>query len=280
QSHTPHRAPVVDLTRFVDLLDWTVAADRFVRLGDAQDLAARLRAARPHYTVQQQDPQARRAGEALGQAARAMTRVSQALELLRPAEAMEASAALPKQIAALAQLPALNTLPFRLLADQVVSSYAPLAMDKATQQQQSAEALRIEREMVERYLQWGHYVQAAGLAREWLVTWTLLQAGFGDPLESGARKEVEHNLGAAGKEREHNHGRFGSYPLSTGKDLRQLPHAATLLDLYQQLGDVRNDIMHAGKRPQPIPAATLAEKVQRLCARLREFPLPSEGDAA
>ncbi|MDW8147537.1 MAG: TIGR02221 family CRISPR-associated protein [Roseiflexaceae bacterium] len=44
QSVTPHRTPVLDLTAFVELLDWMVGADYFVRFGDARDLARLLQA--------------------------------------------------------------------------------------------------------------------------------------------------------------------------------------------------------------------------------------------
>ena len=43
RSVTPDRAPVIDLTGFVELLDWMVAADRFTRFGDARDLADLLK---------------------------------------------------------------------------------------------------------------------------------------------------------------------------------------------------------------------------------------------
>nr|WP_157041280.1 TM1812 family CRISPR-associated protein [Roseiflexus sp. RS-1] len=37
QSVTPNQTPVIDLTHFVDLLDWTVGADHFVRFEDASE---------------------------------------------------------------------------------------------------------------------------------------------------------------------------------------------------------------------------------------------------
>ncbi len=43
KSVSPPRTPVIDLTLFTELLDWTVAADLFVRFGDARDLADLLK---------------------------------------------------------------------------------------------------------------------------------------------------------------------------------------------------------------------------------------------
>ena len=47
RSVEPHRTPVIDLSRFVSLFDWMTAADRFIRFGDASDLARHLRAEKP-----------------------------------------------------------------------------------------------------------------------------------------------------------------------------------------------------------------------------------------
>lgn len=279
QSSTPHRAPVIDLTRFVDLLDWTVAADRFVRQGDAQDLADRLRALRPDYQVQQRDPAAKQTSLLLSNAAGEMTRVSQALQLLRPAETMEAIAALPGKLDALREVTLLGTLPFGLISERVKTEYGPLALAAEAQQATPVEALRIERDMIQWHLGRGQYVQAVGLGREWLVTWMLLHAGFDDPLDGDTRNEVERTITTANKERQSQHGPFGDHTFSTGMKLRKIPQAATALDLYNTLGDLRNDIMHAGKRHNPTPAKELAEGVNKHCLRLFELPLPGEGNA-
>ncbi len=279
RSVTPNRAPVVDLTRFVDLLDWTVAADRFVRQGDAQDLAARLNSLIPDRQVLSHDLAARQTKKLLKDAASELTHVSQALQLLRPAETMDAIALLPGKIDALRQVTLLGTLPFGLVADRVKAEYAPLALAANAQQVRPVEALRIEREMIQWHLDRSQFVQAVGLGREWLVTWMLLHAGFGDPLCKATREEVERVITTANKERQAQSGAFGDHVFSTGKKLRKIPQAATALDLYNTLGDLRNDIMHAGKRPNPSKAATLAGGVEKHCRRLFELPLPDSGDA-
>lgn len=274
----PNRAPVIDLTRFVDLLDWTVAADRFVRLGDASVLAERLRDLRPDYLEQRRDPAAKEAGLLLSNAANEMTRVSQALQLLRPAETMDASALLQDKIDALSQVTQLNTLPFGLVSDRVKAEYATLAMPLDAQAARPVEALRIERHMIDWHLQRGQYTQAVGLAREWLVTWALLHAGFTDPLDRDVRGEIENAINTANKERQQQRGKFGPQVLSSGMDLRQIPKAAAVLDLYNALSSLRNDIMHAGKRRAWASVNQLADQVTKQCRRLHELPLPTETD--
>jgi hypothetical protein len=256
-----------------------VAADRFVRQGDARDLADRLRALRPDYQTQRRELSAKRAATVLGQAAHELTRVSQALQLLRPAETMDASAALSTRIAALDQVNTLNGLPFQLLAGRVQAEYAPLALSAAAQTAQPVEALHIERAMIQWHLARGQYVQAVGLGREWLVTWMLLHAGFDDPLDKTTRDETERVITTANKERQAQSGSLGDRGFSTGRTLRKISQAATALDLYNTLGELRNDIMHAGKRRSPGTAKDLAERVAKQCRRLDELPLPLQGDA-
>jgi hypothetical protein len=45
------------------------------------------------------------------------------------------------------------------------------------------------------------------------------------------------------------------------------------LNLYQQLGDLRNDMMHAGKRRKPRDSREMEKQIKDLCARLQELPL-------
>lgn len=279
RSVEPNRAPVIDLTRFVDLLDWTVAADRFVRQGDARDLADRLRALRPDYQDQRRDATAKQSATVLGQAAHELTRVSQALQLLRPAETMDASAALQARVAALSEVTLLSGLPFGLLAGRVQAEYAPLALSTPAQTAQPIKALRIERAMIQWHLARGQYVQAVGLGREWLVTWMLLHAGFSDPLDKATRDVVEGVITTAGQECKQQSGQFGPHRFSTGHELDAIPQVTHALDLYSILGNLRNDIMHAGKRRNPSPAKELAQGVNKHCLRLFELPLPGEGNA-
>ncbi|RIK53111.1 MAG: hypothetical protein DCC57_08890 [Chloroflexi bacterium] len=180
---------------------------------------------------------------------------------------------------ALREVTLLGTLPFRLISERVKAEYGPLALDAKAQQATPVEALRIEREMIQWHLGRGQFVQAVGLGREWLVTWILLHAGFVDPLDKATRREVEGVIATANTERQDSGGSFGDHAFSTGMKLRKIPQAATALDLYNTLGNLRNDIMHAGKRHNPSKAAVLAEGVNKHCRRLYQLPLPTEGDA-
>ncbi|MFN3335537.1 MAG: TIGR02221 family CRISPR-associated protein, partial [Caldilinea sp.] len=95
RSVTPNRAPVIDLTRFVELLDWMIGADRFVRFGDARDLAQLLNAQheriKPDPRITDKITMSAWTNSPLRHTANHLTRASRALRLVRPAEAMDAS---------------------------------------------------------------------------------------------------------------------------------------------------------------------------------------------
>lgn len=271
---TPNRAPVIDLTRFVDLLDWMVAADRFVRFGDAHDLAERLRAAKPRYPQIEQDPQLRDDERRLGLAARALDDVSLALRLIRPAEAMEASHKLQTRL--VDALPSIQShvRPFVPLAQDVVDTYAVLSLSKREQQSRPVEVLGRERRLVSWYVERRQYAQAMAVAREWIISWVMLQAGMASFLDMERRREVEEALGRALAESRERPGTFADITLFSGRTLQTLPRIDLALQLYGEVGEARNDLLHAGKRPGAKEASALERLILSLGQRLNELPLP------
>ncbi|MDW8318515.1 MAG: TIGR02221 family CRISPR-associated protein [Anaerolineae bacterium] len=274
KSVTPNRAPVIDLTRFVDLLDWMVAADRFVRFGDAHDLAERLRAAKPGYPQIEQDPRLREDDKRLGLAARALDDVSLALRLIRPAEAMEASHKLQTRLVDATQSLQTHARPFLPLAQSVSDAFAPLSLSRVDQDRNPVDLLARERRMVFWYLERRQYVQAMAVAREWIITWAMMNAGMGSVLDKDLREEMEQTLGRANKERQAGSGAFSDTLLSSGRSLHSIPKIAQALRLYEEVGHARNDLLHAGKRPDAKEAEVLERMITSLCSRLNELPLP------
>ncbi len=268
RSVTPNRAPVIDLTHFVALFDWMTAADRFVRFGDARDLAAQLRETRPDHRTASREA----LGDwsrTVGQAAKAMEQVSTALRLIRPAEAMEASQVLRSQLLDAMERIGHHARPFRPLSQRVIDAYAPLALDKATLGQDPVTALAVERELVHWYLERNQLVQAIAVAREWLVTWAMLHLGRTDVLDRSARGEVERMFGGILQSRRKKRKSLLD-PL-----FANVPQAELAVGLFGQIGEVRNDILHAGKRRGAMGASTLEKKVRDLCQRLEDLPLPA-----
>ena len=276
QSVVPNRAPVIDMTRFVGLLDWMIAADRFIRFGDAHDLAERLRAAKPDYRQMKADPAIREQGNRLNQAARALDDVSLALRLLRPQEAMAASEQLQTRLGDGVEGIHAYARPFRPLARQVTEAYSPLAMSKDAQAAEPVAALARERRMVQWYLERRQYVQAMAVAREWIVSWAMTHLGFATFSDTKTRQKVEYAFGKANKQRQTRHGEFDDYAIAQDKNLRDIPEIAVGLSLYERIGGIRNDLLHAGKRPSPLSARKMEQKITSLCNELQSLPLPLE----
>ena len=170
QSVEPNRTPVVDLSGFVSLFDWMTAADRFTRFGDASDLAEHLRAAKPGWQDQQADPAKRDQAVRLSGAATSLNSVSMALRLIRPGEAMDASFRLKTHLLDAFQSIQANARPFVPLVRSITDEYAPLAMSESQQKADKVGQLACEREMVDWLMKRKQYVQAATIAREWIVS--------------------------------------------------------------------------------------------------------------
>ncbi len=271
RSVTPHRAPVIDLTRFVELFDWMVGANRFVRFGDARDLARLLNAR--HQSIK---PDPRTAGKAdlsawndspVKKTASSLMRASRALRVVRPAEAMDASARICKQLPAALETSTALAQPFALLGDHVLESFAPIALGAEEQKADPLRALTTERALISWYLERNQIFQAVALAREWLVSWTMTQLGMQDSLlKKSAREAIERALGLELQKRKAKS--TGAPAKEALPDLGSLPSSDEVVRLYGELGDLRNDLMHAGKREHVLPADEVEKRAEALYRRL------------
>ena len=277
---TPNRAPVIDLTPFVGLLDWMVAADRFTRFGDARDLASLLRQAKPQLTGPP-TAEEREIGMTLGHAAKALDQVSNALRLIRPAEALDASDKLQVRLLDATQTTQKHARPFAPFIHTVTNTFAPLALSREQATRDLQAVLARERAMVHWYLDRQQYVQAIAVAREWLVTWTLAHLGFKDQFDGNIRHAVERALGAeiqrlrqSGSDRADSDLTGVDEQNTVSIELSAVSNISEAVDLYANLGNARNDLLHAGKRQSPFSAKSLPQLITRWCSRLDATTAP------
>jgi hypothetical protein len=160
------RTPVFDLTPFVQLLNWTTAADRFIRDGDSRDLADLIRKGMPPGAAMRDDQSARALGNALKQAANSMEQISRTLRMTRPLETMSAGAALANALAAGQPYLISNARPFRLIAERVSATYAPFAIREPNARELLPANLYVQLELINWYASKDQIVQAITLARE------------------------------------------------------------------------------------------------------------------
>lgn len=267
-------SPVFDLTPFVQLLDWLTATSRFIDTGDGQALAGLLRRGIPLGELRGSDPAARELGSRLEKASKAIESVSLALRMARPLEAFQSANDLK---AALTQaMPGIRRTapPFALLADQLVAEYGQFALPDPEAEANAKEGLRLQLELIAWYLKRRHIVQAATLAREWLVS--LLAFQFNVPMLDYAkgRKLIEQALNNAVGQAQSPPRKGTAGPFDT--PLLAHPLLSDLMSLWSRMAELRNDIAHSGMRLNAKNARKLKGDVEALLPdldRIAEFVL-------
>jgi CRISPR-associated Csx2 family protein len=250
-----NRAPIFDLTPLLELLDWTGGAEALLKRGDAELIAEKMVTA--HQTLRRMGTDTPEKLKPLGQKLREL---SQTLHLSRPREVMRIAYDL---------LPLLEEArtefdrwakPFALLAGQIRNELEPLAFDQSDTL--SRENLEKQLGLVEHYLKKGLVVQAVTLAREWTVSYVLLCRGSGDWLSRSDREEAERALGAAAA-------RLRGENAEPPEWFGQLPHNEELGRLWNELGNLRNDLAHCAMSADARKVRAIEQDATRVPQKLR-----------
>lgn len=256
----PPRTPVLELTPMFALSEWAVAADRFVRSGDSRDLGTLLCTASPTGT-EGRDPHKRE--RAL--LAKALRETSLALALTQPLRAMRSAHTLGLRLRQMEGCYEPQAAPFVEILEQVWETYTPLALSEPRSPQERFRSLAIQRDLVRWYLDRELYVQAAALAREWVVSWLILQRGGSDFTERGARERAECELGQVVDAHKRGQARV---------TLPEAPEGFDLGTFWNQLAEVRNAMAHGGISPNDPKPETLIERLRSLVEEMETLPLP------
>jgi CRISPR-associated DxTHG motif protein len=250
-----NRAPIFDLTPLLELLDWTGGAEALLKRGDAELIAEKMVTA--HQTLRRMGTDTPEKLKPLGQKLREL---SQTLHLSRPREVMRIAYDL---------LPLLEEArtefdrwakPFALLAGQIRNELEPLAFDQSDTL--SRENLEKQLGLVEHYLKKGLVVQAVTLAREWVVSYVLLCRGSGDWLSRSDREEAERALGVAAA-------RLRGENIELPAWFGQLPHNEELGRLWNELGNLRNDLAHCAMSADARKVRAIEQDATRVPQKLR-----------
>lgn len=265
-----NRSPVFDLTPFVSLFDWTSATTRFVETGDGSALAKLLRAGMPSGSQMKEDLETRALGKNLRLAAEAIDSVSLALRLARPFEVMQSSAQFETALEQSRPGIQARAKPFALLVDSMVQEYRQFALEEPDERERWEEGLRLQLAMIDWYIRRRHIIQAATLAREWIVS--LLALEFDAPLFDlkKGREQVEWALNNAA-ERARPKPRKPKHASVYDDELSKYAHEGDLVRLWSRITDLRNDIAHAGMRSSPKQASLLKQNMESLYADLERI---------
>jgi len=260
----PPRTPVVDLTPMFSLTEWAVAANRFDRSGDSRDLASLLRAAAPGYRADA------RSDAPQGRLAAALRRLSLALFLTQPLRVMQSAERLNTRLRDMEGHYPSRAAPFQRLLEDVRAAYAPLALAEPRDAGCVGQCLAIQRALVHWYLERDLYVQAATLAREWVVSWRVAWRGDGDLTSRSARADAECELGRLIDAQKHGQVRL---------NLPGVPAGVDLGTLWNQLVDVRNAMCHGGMSANDPQPENLVDRLGSLVQSLDALPIPGATEA-
>jgi hypothetical protein len=203
--------PILDLTEFVQMLDWMNAANRFTQQGDGDQFAELLGKSRVFGQGKQT------ANKQLVQAKKHIESVSLAIRLNQPfilgKEAKEMQDVLYRASASIQEL----APPFAVVLEQVCTEYEPLSTQD---EDQPVDVLEKQLLMIKWYIEKNRLLQAVTLMREWLVSVHILQmiptASLANIQDRNHREEAEYDL----------------------NEFRTL--------LWRNTGRVRNEITHCG----------------------------------
>lgn len=255
--------PMFDLSEMLNLLDWSVAADRFIRSGDSADMADLLKAFSEQVKKDgaYSDEAIKKANPFTG-AATSLNRVTNSLFFFRPYSAMREIHSLNKYLGRIIGLGKTENRmsPLYRLLEKIDQSY--LSMGNSTPESggadEIAKTLEQERKLIFWYRDHGHWMQSVSLAREWLVSWFMYRAGELDLIDRDLRKHYEEEINCFTKDS------LGSKPLwRTNNFIGSFMDGKTFHDLWTEVRDIRNDIAHAGKNVDFNEANALEKRIKK-----------------
>lgn len=266
----PNRSQMFDLSPMLELLQWSAAADRFNRTGDARFLASLISEERNRMGKQVGGNQELRERVcAMGNYAGALTSVSQSLRLIRPYQTMEETAKLPSYLQK--AIPALNEnnamLPFSLLLERVNQTFVPLGLEDPWDEANNALSLEKQRRIIHWYVKREQWVQAVTLSREWMVSWFMNETGNDNLLKFKDRDDTTKRINDAFSAVR------GKKNLAASDFFPGIPHAVDGLKIWSKLVSIRNDIDHAGMNDQPGSPETLIKVIKDVDLLIEGLPI-------
>ncbi|MCX7983505.1 MAG: TIGR02221 family CRISPR-associated protein [Bacteroidetes bacterium] len=245
------KAPVFDITSFLDLLEWSYATDEFLNFGNAKRLRKLLDDIHNKTFKSNSDIKS----VALKRLGKNLDEITTALSVIRPNEVLKSSIELPKltenvkyDIENLAEAKPLGKLLTRIPNNFQIIAEAKDLFSEA--------GFRAQVEMMNFYIKIENYQQAITIARELIVSLLCVTEKL-DPIGKDDREKAEDMLNEW---------------LSISKKGILLNHTAQKYsELWSKIVNYRNDINHAGMKKNPTPAQTLISNIKNLCSEISKF---------
>ena len=249
--------PVIDLSEFVEMLDWLGASERFIEMGDGSALAGLLKS------------RGKASEKALNKVAASIEAISLALVLARPLEAIEASGQLRQELAAAAQEIEAKAKPFALLQEQVANAYGQFATAPIKPTVSFAEKIELTLDqqllLIDWYREKGQIIQASGLAREWVISVLTFYFDVDDP------EEIRTALAAIAKKK------WVSWENGWVPLIKKLKNGRLIANFWESLTDLRNDLAHSGMQEDAEKARNVQKIMDKSYAELKLIVQPLLG---
>lgn len=227
KSHTTGEVPVFDLTPFVELLDWLSAAKQFKNTGNANFLVELLH---------------KNNGRNL---ATNIKELSESLQLLRPLGIMEKSLRLANTLSNEKAASHIKSKPVFELLESIKESYSKFGLREAERNKE--EFIQTLFELANWYYEKGQYVQSIATIREFIPT----LVGYKLDLDFFKRDDNRQKSECYLNQRE-------DEPIVYNWGDTSLP--IKLKELWRNVTDVRNDVLHTGFNESSCKINTIIEK--------------------
>ena len=261
----PPRAPVIDLTSMLDLQDWLHGIDAFQRRGEAEELAASL--SRTQGQIWREAPSS--AGSAglpqkLKYTAAQLEKFSEALRLLRPLAAFEASQKLNDLLKTVQEEARRWAKPFADVLQNISEEIDPLYIEQPAIL--SPAHLKAQIVLIRYYLEKDLVVQAVLLAREWLISYLIWRQK-----KQERWREYKDVRFIAGKELNQAAAKQRSEETTLPLWYNKFPESRELADLWNGLSSLRNDVAHCAMNTQTSSTSKIRDGIKKITARLENL---------
>jgi CRISPR-associated DxTHG motif protein len=242
-------SPIFDLKPFLDVISWSFATDNFIKKGDAT-LLSELIINIHNQAYKNKNDYLPKGLKSVGQKLSDMTK---AFSVVRPQEILNIAKELPEKITqSYSDTDNLSKAkPFKSLLDKITEKFAKFSIDETVF---SESGINAQAEIIQYYIDTKQYQQAVTLSRELVVSKVCSIYNF-DMLTQ--REQAETLLNSTIR--------------NDNPFLQMTEQGKKFAEIWQVLGNIRNDINHAGMRENPIPASSIIQQIEKLCSQTIEL---------
>ncbi len=238
-----NKAPVFELTPFLDMANWMSAANVFLKTGHGGLIADLLK--QTQRDAWQNDAASIARPRQLATLASNLQFLSEALLMTRVDEISRTAGLVSNSLSRAESELQDWALPFAPMLERLQLLTTSLQQP----------GLKAQRELLHWYINHGHIVQCVTLAREWLVSLVQeLLAVSGDIAESRHLVEVILGRSLASKLKENDGVEIVGAEAQVAvveSRFHRLPQQNEIESAWSRLADLRNDVAHCGMRKQP-----------------------------